>query len=122
MKKLVFGIITILSFSTLFAQESEILSGKISTNKFSIDIPSEVRSNLVYGTNSFEFTKTERYISELKGSIIIITDSKNYIVAVVLPSSTSEERAKSIGNCFTSGFWNSAGGTGWSGFWKCLVN
>jgi hypothetical protein len=35
MKKLVFGIITILSFSTLFAQESEILSGKISTNKFS---------------------------------------------------------------------------------------
>jgi hypothetical protein len=123
MKKLIFGLIATAIFSfTSFAQERIIISGKISTNSFSLDIPLEVKSNLKYQVDSYEFTITERYIENLKGYVTIITDSKNNVVAVTLPPATTFERARSIGKCFTTGFWSNEGGTGWPGFWNCLVN
>lgn len=122
MKKILFSLIAIISFTSIFAQQSSIVSGKISSNISSIDIPIELKSDLLYETESFEFIKTERYISNLKGNIVVITDSKDKIVAVTLPMGTSLEKVKSIGKCFTTSFWNHEGGTGWSGFWNCLIN
>ena len=121
MKKLLFGLIaTVLFSSASLAQDAEIVSGKINANTTSVDIPSELKSDLNYKTNSEEFITHKHYYVAIKGDITIITDSKNQIVAVTLPVGTSEEKVRGIVKCFKNAFWGDGGG--WSGFWDCVVN
>jgi hypothetical protein len=121
MKNIIFGL-----FATLFvsnfasAQDAEIISGKINTSTYSIDVPIELKSDLTYKINSEEFVIHKHYYAELKGTITVITDSKDKVVAVTLPTTTSEARLRDIGKCFKSAFWGE--GTGWGGFWDCVVN
>lgn len=121
MKKLVFGLLaTVLFANILSAQDGDIVSGKINANTFSIDIPSEFKSNVVYKSESEEFVIHKHYFSDLKGYMTVITDSNEKVVAVTLPTTTTAERIRKIGKCFKRAFWGE--GTGWSGFWDCVVN
>ena len=121
MKKLLFGLLATLFMANLsFAQDSEIVSGKINANTMSVDIPLEIKSNLIYKTNSEEFIIHKHYYTEIKGYVTIITDSKNQVVAVTLPVGTSTEKVRGIGKCFKNAFWGDGGG--WNGFWDCVVN
>lgn len=119
-KTLLCLLVTVLFVNYTSAQDADIVSGKINTNSSSIDIPAELKSDLTYKTNSEEFVVHKHYYTELKGYITVITDSKNKVVAVTLPTTTSESRLRDIGKCFKNAFWGE--GTGWGGFWGCVVN
>lgn len=121
MKKLVFSFLATVLFASFgSAQDAEIISGKINTNSSSVDIPKELKSDLTYKLNSEEFVVHKHYYEELKGNITVITDSKDNVVAVTLPVSTSEARLRDIVKCFKNAFWGNGGG--WGGFWDCVVN
>lgn len=118
MKKII--IIFILTFANHYftwAQENKFISGKIIAGTTSIAIPTEVKSELTYKANSTEFIKYERFSEKMNGTIYIIADSKDKIVAVILPESANKFTPV---KCFKSSFWGS--GSGWSGFWDCILN
>lgn len=100
------------------SQEKGIVSGKILIGEVQFEIPKEVASNLIYKIDSPEFTIFKKYFDEYKGTLIIITDEDNKIVAALLPVNFRVSRIR----CFSVGWWNPDGGTGWGGFWDCLVN
>lgn len=121
MKKLVFSFLaTVLLVSFGSAQDAEIISGKINANSSSVDIPAELKSDVTYKSNSEEFVVHKHYYTELKGYITVITDSKDKVVAVTLPITTSEARFRAIVKCFKKAFWGDGGG--WNGFWDCVLN
>ena len=120
MKKLILGMFATVLFSTFAsAQDAEIISGKINSGKTSADIPTELKSDLIYKANSSEFVVHKHYYEDIKGDITVITDSNDRVVAVTLPTETSEEKARSIVKCFKNAFWGE--GSGWSGFWDCVI-
>lgn len=114
-----FQIIVLVFASTVYAQEKNLISGKIIIGENQLEIPKEIKSDLVYNENSPEFTVFNRYSEISKQNVIVAVDSKNKIVCALLPSNTDKTK---ISKCFTTSFWNGEGGTGWSGFWNCLVN
>lgn len=120
MKKLFafYALIVVITTSTCYSQDRNFVSGKILIGDDQFEIPKEVASNLIYKIDSPEFIVYKKYSVEYKGSIIIITDEDNKIVAALLPDSFVKSRIR----CFSVGWWNSEGGTGWGGFWDCLVN
>jgi hypothetical protein len=121
MKKLVLGVIaTVLFANFASAQDADIVSGKISSKSFTADIPIELKSDVVYKSESEEFVIHKHYYADLKGYITVITDSRDKVVAVTLPTTTSEARLRDVVKCFKNAFWGD--GTGWSGFWDCVVN
>lgn len=121
MKNLLFVLLTSVVFSNfVYSQDADIISGKINTNKASFEIPADLKSNLTYKANSEEFVIHKHYYEELKGSITVITDSNDKVVAVTLPVSTSEARLRDIVKCFKAAFWGNGGG--WDGFWDCVLN
>ncbi len=121
MKKLLLGIFaTVLFTNFASAQDAEIISGKINAKSFSAEIPIEFKSDLMYKSGSEEFVIHKHYFEELKGYMTVITDSKDKVVAVTLPTLTSEARLRDIVKCFKKAFWGDGGG--WGGFWDCVVN
>jgi hypothetical protein len=111
-------VLTFALSTATFSQEKNLVSGKILIGEKQFDIPKEFASKLVYKIDSAEFTINKKFSYEFKENIIVITDKENKIVAVYLPSNTPQARLR----CFSVGWWNSEGGTGWEGFWDCLHN
>ena len=121
MKKLVLGLLaTVLFLNFTSAQDTEIISGKINSKEYTVDLPSELRSDLEYKSESQEFIIYKHYYTELKGYITIITDSNDRVVAIALPTTTSEARFRNIVKCIKNAFWGN--GSGWGGYWDCVVN
>lgn len=119
MKNFLFSLLATVFFSNFFfAQEMKIVSGKISSGIESIDLPVEVKSDHVFKTESTEFTKHVRYSETLKGEVLIVTDSKDKIVAITVPSTTSMERIKNIFKCVKEAIWGTSG----MGFWDCMLS
>lgn len=105
--------------TSIFAQEKNLISGKVLVGTKQFEIPAEVKSNKIFKLDSREFTMYKRFSESLKENVIVVTDSKNKIVCAYLPTSTPDPQAR-IFKCFQQGFWNHNGGTGWGGFWDCM--
>lgn len=102
--------------TNFFAQESKLISGKILAGTSSIDIPTEVKSQLIFKENSSEFIKIQRFSETLKGTITVISDSNNKFVGIILPDATSNSKMVSIGECIKK-CWKD-----WNCFWDCMLN
>lgn len=117
MKKIIFGI-----FATLFlcqsinAQDLKVVSGRISYGDQYIELPTEMKSDKIFSANSSDFLKTEAYSEELNGSIIIFTDSKQQIIGITLPPTTTAEKVTKYYTCFKKAW---ADGTGLMGYLEC---
>ena len=121
MKKKIYCLIAIVSIVNFsFGQDAEIISGKINSDKYSVEIPAEFKSELTFKSDSPEFSIHKHYFNEIEGYVTVIADSKDKVVSVTLPSTISEARLRDIVKCFKNAFWGDGGG--WSGFWGCVVN
>lgn len=85
MKNFLLSLFAVVFFTNFFfAQEVKIVSGKISSGFESVDLPIEIKSDKVYTIQSSEFTKHVRYSEVLKGEVLIVTDTKDKIVAITV--------------------------------------
>lgn len=117
MKKIIFGIFATLSLcQTINAQDLKAVSGRISYGDQYLELPTEMKSDKIYSANSAEFLKIEAYSEELNGSIIILTDSKQQIIGITLPPTTTAEKATKYYTCFKKAW---ADGTGLMGYLEC---
>ena len=99
MKKAFFGLLATFLLANLgTAQEAKIISGKISSSTEMIEIPENLKSDLDFKENSSEFIIYQRFSDEFKTKITLVTDSKDKIVCVSLPTPVSAERLSHWGS------------------------
>lgn len=101
MKNTIYTIVATLFFvSGLFAQETKIISGRLSSNTANIAIAEEIKSELLFQEKTSEFIKLEKYSNTFNSIITIIIDSNQKVVSINIPKDiTDDELNKAIKPC-----------------------
>lgn len=122
MKKILFGLIATVLFSIAGnAQTSKLIQGKMISGTEQIDLEPEILSSLKYSASSSDFITSTRYSEKLNGVVTVVTDNKNKVVGIILPTGLNSAKMGPIAKCMKGCMGDSGSESGaWLCYWVCI--